>query len=658
MLAPSQVFSGSIDTQKYNSGVGLQALGFMQDQFNTIAGAANQGADIDRGEEIFQQQMDAYNEGLDIREQSQNIQSGIGIATGIGGVIGGLINGGSNQQSGNSSSQSGGSSPQSGGGSSGGVGGFLTGIYNGFSDFLEGATGLDIGQIGGGSSDSNTPSPRSGAGSGLANGQVIGGASGDTFDIGSSEVPGTGQTVDQRAQATAQFEQGMNSYNQQILANDWNPQVNDQDFDLGSESFDWGVTQEGYQPTDYNFSGINFESFEARSSGDNEYVNLAKVSRESSGVEVIPKREIVESFADSSLRNSVMVKTGEKGLPTATMLEAYNLYDNWKNMSEIDRAAASASLLNNIANGMDVGIEGVPVGAAINTIRQSANLLDNWSEMSDGQKTKAGASIVGSIGSMAATMAGVGGPVGAAIAFGAAALGQAGAVIMDRGIDGKDAFTTVLNPFTAYGANMINNFTGNNFHQNDVNNAALAASGPIGWGVMAADMVFGLDLDFTSGKPKTQQFRDALRGHMQNVKILDQNYQIKLSDGSFFDMGKDGKAKLKNVGKNIDGKTERHYYDVDFSNPIAGEVTGWANVLSRLGFRSNEGSKMVGYFVNAATSKDPTNLALAKENMKGMAMDFGLNYNEGIKILDALKPELSDEEYAAFRNGWMNLMLK
>lgn len=638
MLAPSQVFSGSLSTQQYNSGVGLQALGFEQEKNNTIAGAANTGFDIDRGEDIFDQQLQAYYDGLDTRAQSQqNVGTTSLITAGLG-VLGNLA---SSYLTTSDPAVKGQQQQSLGQAVVDGAIKYGQDFYNGASALLNDTFGIDIGSLGVGDTvpsggGSNAPLPRSSGGT----------------DFG-------GQTAEQHTAETGKIDAGLASYHGQLTQNDFNPGLTDEDYGIGEDTFDMGSTKEAYQPTGFELAPGDTFSFDGGLAYDsNEYVNLARVSKTSSGVEVIPKKEVINSFVDPSMRNSVMQKTEQKGLPTATMLQAYSLYDNWHNMSDIDRATASASLLNNLASSMGV-IDGTVPGAVINAVRQGANLFSNWDQLSLDQRLQASSQVVASLGGTAAQLAGIGGPVTAAAVFGAGAFSNAASILLNGGVRNLSSLTSVVAPLQAQGANSINAALGNKFHPTDVNHAALFAD-PTGIGVAigAADTIFNLDLDFSSGKPKTQQFRDSLRGYLKDVKFIGPNYLKKLQDGSTFDFGKDGGAKLKNLGKNIDGKTERSYSDVDHSNPIAPQTTAWADVTAILGFRSPEGKRMTGYLWNAATNKHPTDLSNAKNNLKGMASDLGLTYNKGVQILNAMQDQFKPGEYEAFRNSWMDLMLR
>lgn len=107
-------------------------------------------------------------------------------------------------------------------------------------------------------------------------------------------------------------------------------------------------------------------------------------------------------------------------------------------------------------------------------------------------------------------------------------------------------------------------------------------------------------------KSQDQQSRDATRSTFQNNGIADGNYNVTLADGSTYNVGLDGHATLQNNGKNIDGSTTRHPYDVDFSNPLAvasvPELQGLATQILGSGASSKQISDTVGMLSNAVTS--------------------------------------------------------
>lgn len=664
MLSPSQVFSGSIDTQKYNSGVGLQALGFEQQQNNIIAGAANTGINQDKGDLRFQQQLDAQQEALAIRADSQNnVATTQAITAGLG-VLGGLAS----SYLGSSGDQQQGQQQGIGQAITNGIKQYGSQFYNAASDYLKETFGLDIGQFdvappqnsagggGGGSTSSGGGSPKNPNN----NGNIFSGVS----DMSGVVVNAFPNDTTYGGQSTADYNansQAIDDHFSNITQNDFTPNVlGDPSFNLESDSFDWGDTQQGYQADEFNLDTGDIFSYDGglSSNDSNEYVNLARTSKSASGVEVIPKKEIVDSFVDPSLRSSVAQKAEQKGLSTSTVLQGYALFDNWNSLSEKDRAASSAQFAIALADEMSV-VDGAIPGAVVTTLRQGANVFENWDKLNEGQKVAAGTNFVGGISALAAQVGGAAGPVGMGITLAAAAYGHAAEVLLTTGIDGKTSFAAVETPLSSHVTNSVNNALGKPLSKNDAANVALFTDPTgIGTAVAAADMIFDLDLDFTSGKPKTQQFRDNLRSYLKDNKVIAPDYNWHLSDGSTFDMGKDGKAKLKNIGKNIDGKTERSYSDVDHSNPIAPQTTAWADVVSILGFRSTEGKKFTGNLWNAATNKEPTNMEQAKDNFKGMAHDMGLNYNKGIQILNAMKDQFKPGEYEAYKNSWMTLNLK
>lgn len=72
-----------------------------------------------------------------------------------------------------------------------------------------------------------------------------------------------------------------------------------------------------------------------------------------------------------------------------------------------------------------------------------------------------------------------------------------------------------------------------------------------------------------SGKSAPQKIRDDFRGDLKEAGVVDDKYNVTLADGTKFNVGLDGKTKYENLGENIDGKTKRNAYDVDWSNPLA-----------------------------------------------------------------------------------------
>lgn len=112
----------------------------------------------------------------------------------------------------------------------------------------------------------------------------------------------------------------------------------------------------------------------------------------------------------------------------------------------------------------------------------------------------------------------------------------------------------------------------------------------------------------TSGKSAPQQLRDDFRGDLKEAGVVDENYKVKLADGSAFNLGLDGKTKYQNVGENIDGKKTRNAWDVDFSNPLAKYATDQIEPMIRNIYGADDPKKKyfpgqyTGMLVNAVTS--------------------------------------------------------
>jgi len=108
-------------------------------------------------------------------------------------------------------------------------------------------------------------------------------------------------------------------------------------------------------------------------------------------------------------------------------------------------------------------------------------------------------------------------------------------------------------------------------------------------------------------KSQDQQGRDRGRKALQGAGFANDKFGVNLADGSSFNIGLDGGTSYQNLGKNIDGKTSRHAYDVDFSNPAAVALIPQVKtqVMKLLGPNASEKelSDLTGQLINAATSQ-------------------------------------------------------
>ena len=108
-----------------------------------------------------------------------------------------------------------------------------------------------------------------------------------------------------------------------------------------------------------------------------------------------------------------------------------------------------------------------------------------------------------------------------------------------------------------------------------------------------------------SGKSDDQMQRDDFRGFMKQSGVSDSAHNVKLADGSSFNIGLDGKTKYKNLGQNVDGKTERNSWDVDWSNPLAKHAVSLVDPIVRKNFQDGEGvrpEQYTGMLVNAISN--------------------------------------------------------
>ena len=107
-----------------------------------------------------------------------------------------------------------------------------------------------------------------------------------------------------------------------------------------------------------------------------------------------------------------------------------------------------------------------------------------------------------------------------------------------------------------------------------------------------------------STKADSQIKRDRVRIDLQKTGFLNKedksDYTFKFADGGVFDFGKDGGAKLKN----FDGKGERGYKEIDFTNTNATTASeynaGLAKIITSGVSDPNIANDYTGYLTNAA----------------------------------------------------------
>jgi hypothetical protein len=148
----------------------------------------------------------------------------------------------------------------------------------------------------------------------------------------------------------------------------------------------------------------------------------------------------------------------------------------------------------------------------------------------------------------------------------------------------------------------------------------------------AAGGKFGKKL-WGSSKGKDQVQRDAMRSKLEEVNFLEDNGRYVLSDGTVFEMGKDGGFRYD------DGLAA---YEVDHNDPMQGVIFGHTLPLAEIitGGDDELTAAFAGYMTRAATSnvKDK-DLTKALDNVKDMANKLGVDSNKASKVLNQFANE-------------------
>lgn len=149
-----------------------------------------------------------------------------------------------------------------------------------------------------------------------------------------------------------------------------------------------------------------------------------------------------------------------------------------------------------------------------------------------------------------------------------------------------------------------------------------------------------------TGKDKDQLRRDAVRDILQDSKMIDDNYNLTLADGTKFDIGKDGHA------KNFDGSG--YAYQVARENPFSVQAVAWADALTYtlFGRERKLATDFTGYFANAAMS-NAKDIETVRANMLSLIEQAGLTRQQ---MEEALKKylehgDISKEEFDAMVNS-------
>lgn len=232
---------------------------------------------------------------------------------------------------------------------------------------------------------------------------------------------------------------------------------------------------------------------------------------------------------------------------------------------------------------------------------------------------------------------GAGGPVGAVVGAGLGALGASAANFQEA--------------YKAGGTNQTNREIKETFRPGSQAIENAASKAPILGNI--TDLVNRFDLAgkvvdsiIGSTKDDDQLYRDRIRDNFRESGFTDEKNGLELADGSTFDIGKDGGARLPNGN---------HYYDVDFEDPLAEKAVGLTSPLAYLltGGDKKLSSDFAGYFTNAALSNAGGDAAIAKKNIEGFYKKLGATKADLIATFEALrdKGEIDKNRLEAYVNS-------
>lgn len=137
----------------------------------------------------------------------------------------------------------------------------------------------------------------------------------------------------------------------------------------------------------------------------------------------------------------------------------------------------------------------------------------------------------------------------------------------------------------------------------------LGALGPIGWAAaLGLGAAGGAGLGMIGGnKGKDQLRRDSIRRSLRDQGLVQQQGDSWTVSGiPGVDIGVEDRNQLQNVGQNIDGRSTRASWDVDFSRGgnTDNQVAALSGLAEALGYTGKGGSDVVGMLHNAAGGND------------------------------------------------------
>lgn len=152
-----------------------------------------------------------------------------------------------------------------------------------------------------------------------------------------------------------------------------------------------------------------------------------------------------------------------------------------------------------------------------------------------------------------------------------------------------------------------------------------------------------------SGKNDDQIRRDRIRETLKKTGAVDKEYNVRLADGSRYNIGVDGKNELLNKG----GGTRRAY-EIDETNELAPQTIAYTNPLAAIVSGGDDKLKTdyAGYYTNAATS-NAVSQEDARRNAQLLYQDHGISYEAAHSEIDRLQSEgkIDRPTAEAYHNG-------
>lgn len=331
------------------------------------------------------------------------------------------------------------------------------------------------------------------------------------------------------------------------------------------------------------------------------------------------------------------------GNALSLMAAGYNVYsmvNNWDQLNAVQKLTYGSGSVSQLANlGKSLNLLGSgTTGAAVPGVTAEALTAAGWEAAPNF-----------GIGAITSAQSGASLPAGyievATAADGSVVAAPAGNADSAFGATAGSALQTVAGVAGVYlGAKAVYENWGTGGKDGAINGAlggssmaagmyALGATNPfLLAGVVALSVLGGA---IKTGKNEDQLARDGIRKEWKSAGFVDDQWNVRLADGSTYNIGVDGRGGMRSMRfpDKAGGGQELRAYDVDYTNDLDFASAMGGTALSRLlyGEKSDTIDQMGGYLGNAALGnvgfgKDmtPENFSKAMTNMRGFYAQRGI----------------------------------